>query len=232
MAEYLAHVTWSTIVAYREELRKAAVGKASERLPLTDQYGSDQPLLDKLRYGDGLWLFTAPVLGRGKGRRTHFQAIRTLTDESAENLARLHSHVAARRTIFLSHKHDEAGSLVREVSECLRDDALCWWDVQALPQSRLYTDSLLQEMLRDGIRQAGWFLAFLTPCYARDGWTDKEYQEALAFCRSLSKGPMIVPVLLGGGLREGMDEQFAIDGGAGARAIADAILARFASTHM
>jgi hypothetical protein len=106
MAEYLARVTWENICAYRKELREGFAGGGSARLPLTDQYGSDQSALSKLKFGDGLWLFTAPVFGQS--------------------------------TLFLSHRHHEAGSLVREVAGHLRDHALCWWDVQELPQSRRY----------------------------------------------------------------------------------------------
>jgi hypothetical protein len=71
MAEYLARVTWDNVSKYREELREGATsGGESQRLPLTDQYGSNQSILDKLRFGDGLWLFTAPVFGHGSSRRT------------------------------------------------------------------------------------------------------------------------------------------------------------------
>ena len=269
MADYLARVTWESICRYREELREGVLGEGLSRLPLTDQYGSDQPALNKIKFGDGLWLFTAPVFGQGTRRRTlppsvlgqisithqwnlgtpgmqpavgapsgtppmrdthildvsmsyrhwrcgipgdalpihnafslfksltfkgrvkrvsptckgcnpsdvpkqgpfghlmqHFESIRTLTDDSVTRLKKLYDHVAARRTLFLSHRHNEAGSLVGEVAGHLRDHALCWWDVQELPQSKRYADRILLDMLNDGIRQAGWFVAFLTPGYA------------------------------------------------------------------
>ncbi len=330
MAEYLARVTWQSVRRYREELREDVVSEGSHRLPLTDQYGSDQPALNRLRFEDGLWLFTAPVFGQGRSKRTlppsvlgricithewnsgalrmqpaagaptgtaaerdtrlldvskryrywrcgipgdalpihnayslfkiltfegrvkgmspackgcnradmpgrgpfghlmqHFEAIRTLTDESVAHLRKLHDHVTARRTVFLSHRHGEAGPLVSEVAGYLRECALCWWDVQELPQSRRYADRILQDVLNDGIRQAGWFVAFLTPGYAATRWTDDEYKEARALCARLPRGPKTVPVLLGGDLREGMEERQAIDVGKDAKAIARALQQRF-----
>jgi hypothetical protein len=332
MADFLARVTWENIRRYREELREGVAGEDSRRLPLTDQYGSDQRALNKLKFGDGLWLFTAPVFGKSTRRRTlppsvlgrisithqwnrgtdrmqpaigapsgtvaernthmigpsegyrywrcgipgealpihnafslfksltfkgrvkqvsdtckrcnpsdvpkqgpfghlmqHFESIRTLTNDSVKSLNKLYDHVAARRTIFMSHRHHEAGSLVSEVAEHLQDHALCWWDVQALPQSRRYSDRLLQEMLNDGIRQAGSFVAFLTPDYAATRWTDDEWKEAQALCANLPRGPKIVPVLLGGELREGMEEQQPISVGEDAKEIAAAIRDRFES---
>jgi hypothetical protein len=326
MAEYLARVTWENVRRYRAQLREGAVGERTHKLPLTDQYGSDQPALDRLIFGDGLWLFTAPVFGKGRARRTlppsvlgrisithqwnsdasrmqpaaqapigtalvrdmrlldvskgylywrcgvpgetlpihnafslfksltfkgrmkqvspdceecnkadvpergpfghlmqHFEAIRTLTDESVLRLRQLYDLVAARRTVFLSHRHQEAGLLVREVAERLQKYALCWWDVQALPQSRRYADRILQDILNDGIRQAGWFVAFLTPGYAATKWTKDEYKEA----QGLPGGPTTVPVLLGGDLPEGMQEHPAINVGENAKAIAAAIREHF-----
>ena len=332
MAEYLARVTWENICRYREELREGVAGEGSARLPLTDQYGSDQPALNKLEFGDGLWLFTAPVFGQSTRRRTlppsvlgrisithqgipgtdrmqpavgapddieperdthiigpsegygywrcgipgealpihnafslfksltfkgrvkrvsptckgcdpsdvskrgpfghlmqHFESIRTLTDDSVTCLSKLEDHVANRRTLFLSHRHHEAGSIVREVAGHLRDHALCWWDVQELPQTLRYSDRMLQDMLNDGIRQAGWFVAFLTPDYAATRWTDDEWKETQALCANLTRGPKTLPIILGGGLREGMEEQQPICVGEDAEAIAAAIRERFES---
>ncbi len=329
MAEYLARVTWESVRRYREELRGIVFSESSHRLPLTDQYGSNQPALDTLNFGDGLWLFTVPIFGRGRSQRMlppsvlgrisithqwksgasimqpapgapsgtaavrdthildvsrkyrywrcgipgdalpihnafslfksltfeggvkrvssnckacnqayvpergpfghlmqHFQAIRTLTDESAVRLSRLHDHVAARRTVFLSHRRQEAGPLVSEVAEHLRDYALCWWDVQELPQSRLYADLVLEDLLNDGIRQAGWFVAFLTRGYAESKWTDDEYRKAQRLCAGLPRGPKMLPVLLGGILRKGMEERLAINVGENAKAISAAIRER------
>jgi hypothetical protein len=84
-------------------------------------------------------------------------------------------------------------------------------------------------MLNDGIRQAGWFVAFLTPDYAATRWTDDEWKEAQALCANLPRGPKTLPVLLGGDLREGMEEQQPISVGEDAEAIAEAILERFES---
>ena len=333
MADYLARVTWESIRRYREELSKGVASEGSGGLPLTDQYGSDQPALNKLKFGDGLWLFTAPVIGQSARRRTlppsvlgrisithqwnrgasrmqpavgapsgtapvrdtrvldvskeyaywrcgipgdalpihnafsllksltfegrvkqvnpaceacnrsdvpkqgpfghlmqHFESIRTLADDSVTRLSKLHDHVATRRTLFLSHRHHEAGPLVSKVAGHLRDHALCWWDIQELPQSRRYDDRILEDMLNDGIRQAGWFVAFLTPGYAATTWTYDEWKEAQALCASLARGPKILPILLGGDLREGMEEQQPISVGEDAEAVAAAILERFESS--
>ena len=331
MAEYLARVTWKKIRSYREEY---AAAEGSRRLPLTDQYGSDQRALDKLKFKDGLWLFTAPVLGYGSRRRTlppsvlgrvsithqwnrgapsmqlavgapsgtapmcdtrmrnvsegykywrcgipgeslpihnafslfksltfegrvkrvsasckgcnpssvpkhgpfghlmqHYQSIRQLTDDSVTLLSKLNDHVVTRHTLFLSHKHQEAGSLVREVAGHLRDHALCWWDVQAIPQTRRYADHTLQDMLSDGIRQAGCFVAFLTPGYATSGWTHDELKEAEAISSdpSLTRRPKILPVLLGGCLKERTEVQQPISVGENAKMIAAEIRKRLQS---
>lgn len=335
MEEYLARVSWESVLEYRDELRQDDdVGEVSRRLPLTNQYGSNQPVLDKLVFGDGLWLFTAPVFGQGASQRIlppsvlgrisithqwndsactaepasgapactpaapdtrrfdvsglqyeywrcgtpgdalpihnafwlfksltfkgrvkqvsptcercdptsvsergpfghlmqHFQSIRTLTDDSVTRLARLQGHVADRRTLFLSHRHDEAGPLVSEIAGHLWDHALCWWDVQALPQSVRYADRVLQDMLSDGIRQAGWFVAFLTPGYAATKWTAEEWENAqmLGTRFDMARRLKILPVLLGGSLRGGREQEQPITVGEDARAIAVAIRERLA----
>ncbi|MBU1311410.1 MAG: toll/interleukin-1 receptor domain-containing protein [Gammaproteobacteria bacterium] len=276
------------------------------QLALTDQYGSDQPILAKLRFGDGLWLFTAPEFSIGKQRRIlppsvlgrisithqrfpntaavqlaagsppqvqpsagmtanqitkdytywcggvaglalpihnayavfknltfagannhtiascvrcqqaavpttgpyghlmqHFQSIRRLAEESANQLEQLQQMVARRRTVFLSHRHAEASSLVSEVATILQQNAaLCWWDVQVMPQSRWYDDKILVPMLKDGIRQAALFVAFITPGYFEPGWAREELKIALE-----DGGPTVVPVFLGDAMQRDENTQ-------------------------
>ncbi len=328
MAEYLARVSWDTVVDFRERLRQRGTAKAPPRLPLTNQYGSGQKALNKLVFGDGLWLFTAPVYGSGTRRRTlppsvlgrieithqgcgirgetwpasgapddtpfefgeihdlsryrywrggipgdplpihnafsifkslefegrvkkvdpkcpkcnetdvpgrgpfghfmeHFQAIRRLTASSASSLAELLVRVVSRRTLFLSHRHEEAGQVVAEVARILSRRVLCWWDIEALPQSRHYADPILQDILSDGIRQAGWFVSFLTPSYGKTPWTDEEWERAQEVPEKLGvAGPRILPVLLGGMPREGKRLETPIDAGWSPKKIAAEILER------
>lgn len=300
MAEYLARVSWQSIKEYKKPKHRNDA-PSQTRLALTDQYGSGQPILAKLRFGDGLWLFTAPEFSIGKQRRIlppsvlgrisithqrfpntaavqlaagsppqvqpsagmtanqitkdytywcggiaglalpihnayavfknltfagannhtiascvrcqqaavpttgpyghlmqHFQSIRRLTDESVMQLKQLQDMVACRRTVFLSHRHAEASSLVSEVATILQQHAaLCWWDVQVMPQSRWYDDEILVPLLKDGIRQAALFVAFITPGYFEPGWAREELIIALE-----GGGPTIVPVFLGGALQQ------------------------------
>lgn len=299
MAEYLARVSWQSIKKYKNQTYNNSA-PSQARLLLTDQYGSGQPILAKLRFGDGLWLFTAPEFSIGKQRRIlppsvlgrisithqrfpktaavqlaagsppqvqpsagmtanqitydytywcggtaglalpihnayavfknltfagtqnnaitscercqqaavpatgpyghlmqHFQSIRRLTEESVMQLMQLQDMVACRRTVFLSHRHAEASTLVSEVATILQQNAaLCWWDVQVMPQSRWYDDEILVPMLKDGIRQAALFVAFITPGYFEPGWAREELIIALE-----EGGPTIVPVFLGGAIR-------------------------------
>ncbi|WP_213998587.1 toll/interleukin-1 receptor domain-containing protein [Arsukibacterium sp.] len=330
MAEYLARVSWDSIQRYKL-LQRSSDSPSPSRLSLTGQYGSGQPILAKLRFGDGLWLFTAPEFGNGNQRRTlppsvlgrisithqrfpktgavqlaagtppqaqpladitvnamttdynywcggdvglalpihnayavfknltftgtrnhtiascvrcqqaavpatgpyghlmqHFQSIRRLSAESATQLMQLQNMVACRRTVFLSHRHCEASNLVSEVATTLqKKDALCWWDVQVMPQSRWYDDKILVPMLKDGIRQAALFIAFITPGYLEPGWAKEEFDEALR-----ANGPIIVQVLLGGTIHQQQhihelgNIQQTIDVGADASSIADSILQR------
>ncbi len=117
---------------------------------------------------------------------------------------------------------------MQKVAEHLRHDALCWWDVQALPQSLTYDDSLLRDMLNDGIRQAGWFVVFLTPDYREGKWAYDEWKLMQDLCarQDLARRPKTLPVLLGGGLLEGMEGQKPIDVGRGPKGIAAAIRER------
>lgn len=299
MAEYLARVSWQSIMEYKTP-KHSNDAPSQTRLALTDQYGSGQPILAKLRFGDGLWLFTAPEFSIGKQRRIlppsvlgrisithqrcsacgvirpadgateleqsavrvetnsiaskfkywvagtasaalpihnayavlkhltfagthsnaivscvrcqqaavpatgpyghlmqHFQSIRRLTDESVMQLKQLQDMVACRRTVFLGHRHAEASALVSEVATILQQNgALCWWDVQVMPQSRWYDDEILVPMLKDGIRQAALFVAFITPGYFEPGWAREELRIALE-----GGGPTIVPVFPGGATR-------------------------------
>ena len=89
--------------------------------------------------------------------------------------------------------------------------------------------AVLDEMLSDAIRQSGWFVAFLTPGYGSTRWTADEYEEALALFATLPCGPNILPVLLGGALREGMKEHEAISAGEDAGSVAAAIRERISS---
>lgn len=335
MAEYLARVTWENILKYRKEkIKKDDTYEGSRKLLLTDQYASNQLLMDKLKFGDGLWLFTAPTYGEGSHPRTlppsvlgrisithqwsrkdpkirpafgapintksgsitkildvsgnylywrggipgdvlpinnafslfksltfkgrikrvdpacprcnpskvpkngpfghlmqHFESIRSLTDESVTQLNKLHEHVVSRRTLFLSHKHLESSSLISDVAKHLQNYALCWWDVQELPQSRHYEDLILQNVLNDGIRQAGWFVAFLTPGYGKTKWTDDELKKALELCTrpDIIRKPKILPILLGGSMPDGIKVQQPISVGSDSKAIATSIRDRLES---
>lgn len=294
-AEYLARVSWDSVLKYKE-LWRNEVNQSNRPVPLTNQYGSNQPILEKLRFGDGLWLFVAPEFGKGSRRRIlppsvlgrieithqlslsgeiilankelancgpacnikqierietssdykfwrggvpsvalpvhnafavfksltfmgkktqleptcagcqapqvpghgpyghlmlHFQAIRQLTDDSVRQQQSLQNKVANKKTVFLSHCHSSAAKLVSEVAVLLESSALCWWDIQVMPQNRWYEHQLLQDMLSDGIRQSAVFVAFVTPDYFQSVWVQTELAEA-----QKPGGPAIVPVLL------------------------------------
>ena len=324
MAEYIARVIWDKITSYRAELKNKYSNDTPLRLPLTDQYGSDQPLLDKLNYNDGLWLFTVPEFSKGSQKRKlapsllgrinithqcnkdltriepalgapndikpkdynhmlsvaegytywrcgipgcalpihnafflfknltfngrvkqidpncercntsetpksgpfghlmqHYRSIRRLSKKSVKQLKNLYEHVENRRTLFFSYKRIETGSLVEKVAEYLRNDALCWWDIQDIPQEKFYGDSLLTDLLKNGIRQARWFIAFLSSEYAKRGWTFDEFEIAKTFSsdNNLKHRPEIVPVILGGKEIEYPNVQ-PIQKGENARAIA------------
>ena len=286
-------MSWKRAVQYKQEQPEESDLPPGERLPLTNQYASNDPALNEVRFGDGIWIFTVPefthdgmrrrlpptILGRltvthrrhssepemqpapgapngfpktlegfsengdyyvvsmhyplwlggapGVALPIHnafnvfrklrdevafrdpvahqqaeqveeeistqgpfgevlgsFQGLRKLTDAGKARLSRLQEHVSARRTVFLSYRRKEARDVVREVAEHLADDALCWWDEEALPQAGWIEQGPMLHMLRDGIRQAGWFVSFLTDEYGRApasdqdmAWTMREWRE-------------------------------------------------------
>ncbi len=320
MAEYLARVSWETVLRYKELWRKD-ISQLHRPVPLTNQYGSNQPKLGKLCFGDGLWLFVAPEFGKGAQRRIlpptilgrieitqrtnqygfvvlahnapkvaelapqieqievsngyrfwrggmpsvslpihnafavfktltfvgtktqldpgcpgcnstrvpkqgpyghlmlHFQSIRQLTCTSVRQLSDLQAKLKAKKTVFLSHCHGSAGELVCEVAAILEPVALCWWDIQVMPQRRWYDDDVLQNMLSDGIRQAAVFVAFVTPDYLSSTWCQTELTEA-----KKAGGPKIIQVRLDGSDSQLPTELMTNTKGWDAREIAEAII--------
>ncbi|MFN6971238.1 MAG: toll/interleukin-1 receptor domain-containing protein [Rheinheimera sp.] len=293
MAEYLARVSWDSVLRFKDYWQQSS--NASGSVPLSDQYGSDQPALQKLRYADGLWLFIAPEFGKGANRRIlppsilgrieithqrlpssdivladgapacccpaappsqidisrgfkfwrggvpgpalpihnafslfktltfigektqidpncagcrasevpqqgpyghlmlHFQAIRQLSVDGANQLFMLQDKMVQKKTVFFSHCHRSAAPLVEAVANLLEPEALCWWDTKVMPQNRWYNANVLADMLHDGIRQAKIFVAFVTPDYFDSQWTRVEWDKA-----QQTPGLLVLAVMLGG----------------------------------
>ena len=332
MSEYLARVSWDNILRYRKIMDSELKEDRLKRYPLVNQYGSDQRVMNKIKFGDGLWLFTAPLFGKGKKKRIlpptilgrisithqrnienglgvlpangapediskefgseiidisgkymfwrggtprdvlpinnafsllksltfnglkkeidpnckkcnsktvpkygpfghlmqHFQSIRSLTEESTCRLNKLYEYVPQRRVLFLSHRRKEAGGLIMDIAKNLKDEALIWWDIQEIPQTAYYEDDLLTNILNDGVRQAGWFIAFITPDYFKSTWTAKEWENAILLSndKTIQNRPKILPILLGGSLPGVIEIEKPIDVESNSKIISNAIRER------
>lgn len=135
-------------------------------------------------------------------------------DESGlEALAR---QIRERRIVFLSYARQEAfpgtGYVSRLVDRLRARDFSPWIDLGFVPQPEEgveFADPLLRQILEDGLRQAGLFVALSGPLYRERFWTGLEWRLATARSREQPLG--ILQVRIAG---EVMDPAYAaVDAG-------------------
>ena len=127
----------------------------------------------------------------------HLQSLRQLTPEAGALLDGVHKSAVTGRRVFLSYRHAdvknlaEAGTPKRSMEQWMaalseeleKREFVSWLDKHQILDNGANI-GLLDQTLRDGVRQAAFFVALITPGYAvskrrqERNWTREEWESA------------------------------------------------------
>ena len=127
----------------------------------------------------------------------YLQSLRKLTPEAGSLLNGVHTSAVNGRRVFLSYRHADVRNLAEETNpkfsmeqwmealteELEKKDFVSWLDKHQIFDNNANI-GLLDQTLRDGVRQAVFFVALITPGYAvskkgqERNWTLEEWESA------------------------------------------------------